>query len=114
MYIYILIHLFIQIERNCQSLVPDFEAFLDCMEPCARIGTNCFQRCAFKTDEISATCQRRCRRVGDVSSDDASGGPGGDAGRSGGDVSASHDVSSAGTLCYRTCYNELLNAAMNR
>ena len=106
--------LFPQIERNCESLLPDFGAFLNCLEPCANIGTNCFQRCAFKTDEISATCLSRCH-LSDVGSDVSEAQDvlvlddvGGD------DVSTSHRDNIDGTLCYKSCYDELLNSAMNR
>ncbi|KAL8598126.1 hypothetical protein ACOMHN_030412 [Nucella lapillus] len=97
--------------RNCNALLPDLGAFVDCLEPCADVGNNCFQRCAFKTDRISAICSRRCR-IGGSSSHPAIPIPG-DVGRSGAQGGGAGE-DEAGSLCYKFCYDSLLNAAMNR
>ncbi|XP_076444075.1 uncharacterized protein LOC143282351 [Babylonia areolata] len=95
-------------QRNCDALLPNLGAFVDCLEPCRNLGNNCFQRCAFKTDRISAICSVRCRVSGasqplavpaDVSSSGVRTGAG---------------DNPAGSLCFKACYDSLLNAAMNR
>ncbi|KAK7489270.1 hypothetical protein BaRGS_00019522 [Batillaria attramentaria] len=47
-------------EHHCAAMFPDIDAYLICMEPCRRLGSNCFQRCAFRTDEITSHCLRQC------------------------------------------------------
>ncbi|KAK7116284.1 uncharacterized protein [Littorina saxatilis] len=99
-----------KVERSCEQFLPDFGMFLECIAPCTQIGNNCFQRCAFKTDDIADTCLSRCG-LGDVN---GGAGPLTPGYASSNGVSTAEQDNSHSTLCYKSCYDGMLNDAMNR
>lgn len=91
MRIYVWVGVLSQLEHNCDKFLPDLDAVISCLKPCSQIPSNCFQRCAFHTDDISDKCHQQC-------------------------ATATHDGDddTAGDQCYNRCYDNLLNEAMNK
>lgn len=113
-------------ELHCDDLLPNIDAYMRCMGPCKDLGANCFQRCAFNTDQIKSHCLRQC---GVIVADESSAGvdnigrgvAGGNDAVANNAEETSGNVNGGGTgaglsttVCYRSCYDEFLNDAMDR